>query len=164
MAYAKTESFGRVIRERRLQLDLTREDVAQRIKTSVPYIGHLEVGRRHPSRKTVVELSDTLGLDARDLFLLANPKVGSLVSEYQKSGGTSAWNAFVKDIRLSKIHNITDQEMETLSWVAKMVDVQGPYDFVFVLNALRQTLARISYQLRKRSAGRVLDSKVRHFG
>ena len=102
MADAKTRSFGRVIRERRRQLDLTQEEVAQRIKTTGPYITHLETGKRHPSRKVVVKLSDALGLDAGELFLLANPKVGSLISEQQKSDGTSAWDAFVGDKRRAR--------------------------------------------------------------
>ena len=70
MADAKTRSIGRVIRERRRQLDLTQEEVAQRIKTTGPYITHLETGKRLPSLKVVVKLSDALGLDAGELFLL----------------------------------------------------------------------------------------------
>ena len=140
MADAKTGSFGRVIRERRRRLDLTQEEVARRIKTSVPYIGHLEAGKRHPSRQVVVKLSAALGFDAGDLFLLANPKVGSLISEQLKSDRTPAWDAFVKDVRLRKIHNITDQEMENLSLVAKMGEVRDPRDFIFILNTIRQAL------------------------
>ena len=42
MARIKERNFGQVIRERRRQLDLTQEEVARRIKTSTPYVGHLE--------------------------------------------------------------------------------------------------------------------------
>jgi transcriptional regulator with XRE-family HTH domain len=94
MAIARSRSFGRVIRERRRQLDLTQEQLARHIKTSVPYIGHLEAGKRHPSGQVIVRLADALGLDARDLFLLANPKVSSLISERQESDVPSAWNVF----------------------------------------------------------------------
>jgi DNA-binding XRE family transcriptional regulator len=139
MTAAKTGSFGWVTRERRRQLDLTQEEVAQRIKTSVPYIGHLEAGKRHPSSRVVIRLADTLGLDARELFLLANPRLGSLIAE---PGGTPAWNAFVKDVKLRKIHNITDQEMETLSQVAKMGEVRAPRDFIFILNTIRHALGK----------------------
>ena len=41
-----------------------------------------------------------------------------------------------------EIHNITDEEMKTLSLVAKMGEVQDPRDFVFILNAIRQALGR----------------------
>ena len=142
MAGTKVRSFGRVIRERRRQLELTQEEVAKRIKTSIPYIGHLEAEKRHPSRKVVVKLSDALGLDAGNLFLLANPKVGSIISEQQRPAGVPAWNAFVKDMKLRKIHKITGQEMETLSRVAKLGDVQDPREFIFVLNTIRQALGQ----------------------
>src|SRR5260370_42242237 len=112
MAGGKTRNFANVIRERRRQLDLTQEELARRINASVPYITQLEAAKRHPSRRIVVKLADALGLDARDLFLLANPRVDSLISEQRKSGGSSAaWDAFVKDEELRRIHNITNQEM-----------------------------------------------------
>ncbi len=142
MADAKTRSFGRVIRERRRQLDLTQEEVAQRIKTTGPYIAHLETGKRHPSRRVVVKLSDALQLEVRDLFLLANPKVGSLISEQEKPDRASAWDAFVGDKGARKIHNITDQEMETLSRVAKMGEVRDPRDFIFILTTIRLALGQ----------------------
>jgi DNA-binding XRE family transcriptional regulator len=142
MADPKSRSFGRVIRERRRQLDLTQEEVARRIKASGSYVAHLETGKRHPSRQVVVKLTDVLGLDARELFLLANPKVGPLISEQVKSDGTSAWDAFVGDEKLRKVHNITDQEMAALSKVAMMGRVRSPRDFVFILNAIRQALGR----------------------
>jgi hypothetical protein len=73
---------------------------------------------------------------------LANPKVGPIISEQQKADATPAWTAFVKDVRLRKVHNITDQEMENLSQVAKMGEVQGPRDFIFILNTIRQALGQ----------------------
>jgi transcriptional regulator with XRE-family HTH domain len=140
MAGAKMGSFGRVIRERRRQLNLTQEEVAQRIKTSVPYIGHLEAAKRHPSQKVVVKLANVLGLNPSDLFFLANPGTRVLISEQPKSTGLPAWDAFVKDVRVRKIHNITDQEVELLSQVAKMGEVRDPRDFIFILTTIRQAL------------------------
>ena len=142
MVAAKTGSFGRLIRERRQQLDLTQQNVAQRIKTSIPYVAHLESGKRHPSEQVVVRLANALSLDARDLFLLANPKASFLIFENQKPDITLAWDVFVKDLKLRKIHNITDQEMETLSQVSKMGEVRAPRDFLFILNTIRQALGR----------------------
>jgi transcriptional regulator with XRE-family HTH domain len=142
MAAVKTQSFGRVIRERRRQLELTQEDVARRINTSVPYVGHLEAGKRHPSQKIVLKLAKALGLDGRDLFLLVNPKVGSLISEPHKPNLTSAWDAFVKDLKVRKIHHISEEEMEILSHVAMMGPVRSARDFLFILNAIRQALGR----------------------
>ncbi len=76
MSRKKESTFGQVIRERRRQLDMTQQEVARRIKTSTPYIGHLEGGKRHPSERVVSRLAEVLGLERRELFLLANQKSG----------------------------------------------------------------------------------------
>ncbi|MGH7986111.1 MAG: helix-turn-helix domain-containing protein, partial [Candidatus Binataceae bacterium] len=61
MARRKERTFGQVIRERRRQLDLTQQEVARQIKTSTPYVGHLESGKRHPSDKVLSRLAEVLG-------------------------------------------------------------------------------------------------------
>jgi transcriptional regulator with XRE-family HTH domain len=137
-----TRAFGQVIRERRRQLDLTQEEVAHRIKTSVPYFAYLESAKRHPSEKVVVRLAEALGLDPRELFLLANPRIRVLLSQHPRSEGTSAWDSFAKDQTLLKLHNVTDEEMQTLSQVAMMGEVRSSRDFLFILNTIRQSLCR----------------------
>jgi transcriptional regulator with XRE-family HTH domain len=137
-----TERFGNTIRERRRQLDLTQEDVARRIGTSVPYIGHLEAGKRHPSEKVVLKLAKVLGLDARELFFLANPETKVLVSPKPGSGEASAWEMFSKDTKLRKVYNISDPEMQVLSQVGMMGAVRSPRDFIFILNTIRHALAK----------------------
>ena len=142
MAKIGVRTFANVIRERRRHLDLTQEEVARRIDTSVPNVGLLEAGRRHPSAKVVTKLADVLGLDPRDLFLLANPTAKTLVSPPVDSNTPSAWAAFSEDENMRKIHSITDREMETLSQVALMGDVRSSRDFVFILNTIRQALGK----------------------
>jgi DNA-binding XRE family transcriptional regulator len=56
-------TFGQVIRERRILLALIQQEVASRIGTSTVYVGHLESGKRHPSDKILIRLSEVLGLD-----------------------------------------------------------------------------------------------------
>jgi DNA-binding XRE family transcriptional regulator len=141
MAGTKVRNFANVIRERRRQLDLTQEDLARRIKTSVPYIGHLEAAKRHPSENVIAKLANVLGLDLRELFFLANPATRVLISEQPMSNRASAWDAFVTDEKLRETHNITDQELAVLAKVAMMGDVRSPRDFVFILNSIRQALA-----------------------
>ena len=142
MAKLRTRNFGQVIRERRRQLDLTQEEVARRIITSTPYIGHLESGKRHPSEKVVTKLADVLGLDRRELFFLANPGAKALLAQQTQPSASSAWDEFRKDERLRRIHNISGEEMEMLSHVALMGDVRSWRDFVYILNTIRQALGR----------------------
>jgi transcriptional regulator with XRE-family HTH domain len=137
-----TQSFGQVIRERRRKLDLTQQELARRIETSVPYIALLETGARHPSDKVVRKLAQALALNPRELFFLANPETKALMSQEQKTTETSAWDAFVKDESLRNLHDITDQEMQTLSQVALMGEVRSSRDFLFILNTVRQAFGR----------------------
>ena len=142
MALITTRSFGQVIRERRRKLDLTQQELARRIEMSMPYVALLETGARHPSDKVVVKLAEALALDPRELFFLANPETKELVSKEQRSSEASAWDGFVKDENLRKVHDITDQEMQTLSQVAMMGEARSSRDFLFILNTIRQAFGQ----------------------
>jgi transcriptional regulator with XRE-family HTH domain len=141
MARIKERSFGQVIRERRRQLDLTQEEVAGRIKTSTPYVGHLESGKRHPSDKILTRLAEVLGLDRRELFFLANPRAQALLSEV-KTPAESPWDDFKSNEQLRRIHNITSGEMEMLSRVALLGEVSSPRDFIYILNTVRHAVGK----------------------
>ena len=138
----KPNAFAQRIRARRRALDLTQEEVAHRMGTSTPYVGHLESAKRHPSEKIVVKLADILGIDRAELFLLANPQAEAIISESVKASDTSAWNEFRQDGRLQRLHNITSEEMSVLSRLALMGNVRSSRDFLFVLNTIRQAIGR----------------------
>src|SRR5437867_154532 len=86
------KSFGRVIEDRRHELGLTQEVVAKKVGVKANYIGYLERGMRHPSQKVVERLSGALKLDPQELYLLANPRVRSLLGKKAapSAGPTSA--------------------------------------------------------------------------
>lgn len=73
MAKGEERNFGQVIRDRRRRLGLSQQEIARRIKTSIPYLGHLESGKRSPSDKVLRRLAQVLELDRRELFILAYP-------------------------------------------------------------------------------------------
>jgi transcriptional regulator with XRE-family HTH domain len=135
-------AFGRLLRDRRRKLELTQQEVARLIKTSTPYIGHLEAGKRHPSEKTVIRLAEVLGLDRRELFFLANPSALELVRDEKALGHRSAWEAFRRDEKLRRVHNVTGPEMELLQHVTEMGEVSSPRDFVYILHTVRHALGR----------------------
>jgi transcriptional regulator with XRE-family HTH domain len=122
-------------------MDLTQEEVSARVGISTPYIGHLESGKRHPSDKIVTKLAEVLGLGNRELFFLANPHAEALVSEPAAATGSS-WEQFQKDGKLRRIHNISNVEMEILSHVALMGDVQNPRDLIYILTTIRHAVGR----------------------
>jgi transcriptional regulator with XRE-family HTH domain len=131
-----------VIRDRRRQLDLTQQEIARRIKTSTPYVGHLESSKRHPSDKVLSRLAEVLGLDRRELFFLANPRAVELLRPTETDHKKSAWEEFRKDERIRRAHNITSDEMELLSTVALMGEIHSPRDFIYILHTIRHALGR----------------------
>lgn len=142
MARMKPRDFGTVVRERRRQLDLTQEEVARRIKTSTPYIGHLESGKRHPSGKVIGRLAQVLQLGERDLYLLANPAAMRLLGPKAINHGKSAWDEFRQDVRLHRALRIERDEMNLLAKVAAMGHAAHARDFVYILNTIRYALGR----------------------
>ena len=142
MPKQKERTFGVVIRDRRRQLDLTQEEVARRIKTSTPYVGHLESGKRHPSDKIVSRLAEVLGLDRRELFFLANPRAQALLSPQEETPANSAWEEFRRNEQIRRLHNVSNEEMEALNRVALMGEVRSQKDFIYILNTIRQALGR----------------------
>jgi transcriptional regulator with XRE-family HTH domain len=142
MARPKERTFGQVIRERRRQLDLTQEEVARRIRTSTPYVGHLESAKRHPSDKIVTRLAEVLGLDRRELFFLANPRAQALLTPEPDKTTKSAWDDFKRNEQIRRLHHITEEEMEMLGRVALLGEVRSPRDFIYILNTVRHAVGR----------------------
>lgn len=139
---AAGRGLGELIRRQRRQLDLTQQELASRIGTSVPYIGHLETGKRRPSDKVVTKLAETLRMDPRELYLLANPATKDLVSAPAAPDSASTWELFLKDQRLRQTYNITAEEIETLSQVAMLGEVRSSLDYLYILNTIRQALGK----------------------
>ncbi len=137
----KDSRFGDLIRSKRREMDLTQVEVAARIGISTPYIGHLESGKRHPSDKIVKKFAEVLGINNRELFFLANPHAEALISE-PVAGPGSSWEQFQKDEKLRRIHNISNAEMEILSQVALMGDLQNPRDLIYILATIRHAVGR----------------------
>jgi transcriptional regulator with XRE-family HTH domain len=143
MSKTKQPNFGNLIRTRRRELDLTQDEVAARIKASTPYVGHLESGKRHPSNKIVKRLAEVLGLDMRELFFLANPHTEALLTDPVKTESSdSAWEQFRKNEQLRRAHNVSNNEMEMLSQVALLGDVQSPRDLIYILNTIRHAVGK----------------------
>jgi transcriptional regulator with XRE-family HTH domain len=138
----EANAFAQFIRSRRRSLDLTQEEIARRIGTTTPYVGHLESAKRHPSEKVVVKLADALGVDRAELFLLANPQAEAIISQQAKSLPDSPWEEFRKDKRMQRIHNITPEELNLLSRVDMMGRVRSSRDFIFILNTIRHSFGR----------------------
>src|SRR5580700_11857572 len=123
--------FGQMIRDRRRQLELTQEELARRILTSTPYIGHIESGKRHPSDEILTRMADVLGFDRREFFFVANPNARAMLTPKPQPTGGSAWDEFRKDQQMHQLHQINSRELEMLSQVAMMGEVRSSRDFIY---------------------------------
>jgi hypothetical protein len=107
-------------------------------------MGHVESGRRRPTNLIVMSLAKVLGLDNRELFFLANPQIDALLSaeSHRAAGVVSAWDQFRNDERLRRIHNVSKEEMELLSQVARLGEIHSTRDLIYILNTVRHALGR----------------------
>lgn len=55
-------ALGKRIREERLKLNLTQEQLAEKINVSTTYIGFIERGDRSPTLSTLTHLANVLGV------------------------------------------------------------------------------------------------------
>lgn len=77
------ELLGRRIRDERLLLRLTIEQLAEKVDKSTNYIGQIERNDGKPSLETVVAIANALGTSVDDLLKdsLASEKRDSLIQE-----------------------------------------------------------------------------------
>jgi ribosomal protein S10 len=73
----------------------------------------------------------------------SNPmKVNTVVEPGTAEGSVSAWDQFRQNDHLRRIHNVSNDEMNMLSQVALLGEVQSPRDLVFILNTVRHAVGR----------------------
>ena len=60
--------FAKVLKEKRLEAELTQEALAERAKLSTRYISRLECGNQQPNYKYLLAISAALGMRASELL------------------------------------------------------------------------------------------------
>jgi transcriptional regulator with XRE-family HTH domain len=60
--------MGQRVRERRLELGLTQQELADLCGLHRSYIGEIEIGRRNPTLRSIVKLARALQVDVVDLL------------------------------------------------------------------------------------------------
>jgi transcriptional regulator with XRE-family HTH domain len=134
------KNFGRVIEDRRHTLKLTQEMVAKKVGVKANYIGYLERGMRHPSQKVVERLSGALKLDPQDLYLLANPRVRSLLGKAKSPSAAepSTWQKFLRDTAMQQKQGLSSREQEALAQLRQADKVDSVAGVQKIVKALRK--------------------------
>lgn len=60
--------LGNKVKKCRKQVNLTQQELAERVKLSTKYIQFIENGKRKPSLKTIYKIARALGVKVQDLF------------------------------------------------------------------------------------------------
>jgi len=68
---AKGKDFGRLIRQQRIMIPLTLQELAVRSGVSQSHLGRMERGERFPSARILQKIAKPLDLDVNELFILA---------------------------------------------------------------------------------------------
>jgi transcriptional regulator with XRE-family HTH domain len=137
------KTLGSVVKEGRDGARMTQRELASAIGVKASHVAYIENGHRKPSISLINRLSETLGLDARELLVLAHPEAKQIIDGARPSAkrGEGAWQRFVSNRALIRRHAITPGELKILKQVAMLEHVAHPGHFVFILNAIRQAAA-----------------------
>jgi transcriptional regulator with XRE-family HTH domain len=139
------KTLGSIIRDAREAQRLTQRGLAELAGVKASHIAYIENGFRRPSLSLLRRLADALGLNPREMLLLAHPEakylIGDASVEEQNRKG-DVWQRFASNRALLRRHNVTPAELRVLKQVSLLQDVASPGHFFFVLNSIRQSAER----------------------
>src|SRR5271167_1941593 len=118
-------TLGSVVKEARDGARMTQRGLATAIGVKASHIAYIENGHRKPSIALINRLSETLGLDAKELLVLAHPEVKQIVEGDRPPAkkGDGAWPRFASNQALLRRHAITKGELKILKQVAMLETV-----------------------------------------
>jgi len=124
---------------------MTQRELAAAVGIKASHIAYIENGHRRPSIALINRLSKTLGLDAKELLVLAHPEAKQIVDRALPASkrGDGAWQRFVSNQALLRRHAVTKGELKILKQVAMLETVADPGHFIFILNAIRQAAVQL---------------------
>lgn len=140
------KSFGDYIRDRRIELRLTQQDVARKARVSQNFVAYLENGHRKPSTPMIRKLSEALGLPSDKLYFLARDEELQGVILFDAKEGqlhsdlSPILKALKNDRDLRDRHRISDEDIAMLAAIRGRGDIKTKEDYVFVLMSIRQVM------------------------
>jgi len=138
-------TLGSVVKAAHDEARMTQRDLAKEVGIKASHVAYIENARRRPSISLINRLSETLGLDAKELLVLAHPEVKQIVDGDRPPAkkGDGAWQRFASNQALLRRHTITKGELKILKQIAMLETVAHPGHFIFILNAIRQASVRL---------------------
>ncbi len=78
-------TLGSVVKEARDGARMTQRELAAAIGVKASHIAYIENGRRKPSISLLTRLRETLGLDGKEILILAHPEAKQLLDSARPS-------------------------------------------------------------------------------
>lgn len=134
--------FPALIYERRRELKLTQDEVAQKIGVHANYIGYLEKGVRRPSNKTLTALCRLMNLDRRKVLLTLRPLFKDVVIGANEAPGGITFSPELEELRRDtstrRKHRISDEDIRNLTVLTLFGSVREKSGYVRFLNMMRE--------------------------
>ena len=138
------ETFGKVLKEARLALGSSQQDLARKLGVRASHVGYLEQGRRRPSLTLLNALADTLGVDKERLFLLSHPEAKEPDQETARESAPTQGSQCLAGVACGQSGADPQQcdPQRAQSAVAYRIarHVLKPRDYLFILNCIRQAV------------------------
>jgi len=134
--------LGRLIRQKRKELQLTQRALAARLGVEASHVAYLESGKRKPSLTLMARLESALGVSRQQIFLLSHPESAAVVNlsdrPVQRSAPIDGWRQLVTDRAFMKRHQITPREMKALKELNLLGYVLSRHQVLAILTMIRE--------------------------
>jgi transcriptional regulator with XRE-family HTH domain len=136
------QTLGQMLRQRRQALQLSQRELAAKVGVKATRIACLELDRCRPSLSLLGRIADALEMEREPLFELshcaAKPSVDTRRKTSPAKSRDRVWHGFVSNRQMLARHDVTGQELKTLSQVNLHGKITAPRNFLFILNSIRE--------------------------
>ena len=134
-------NFGDYIRKKRLELDLTQSEMADKLGISQNFVAYIEKNERNPSKDVIKKLADLFSVPTDKLYLMANPDLEKIFKKNPVNGQLPLPPLLKKlqsDPDLRRKYSIQDEDISMLNSLQPRGQIQRVEDYVFLLMTIRQ--------------------------
>lgn len=127
--------FGRLIKERRRQLNITLESLAETVELTKSFLSDIENDKTSPSVASLVRLCDALGLSVGDLF---NSTASTVVRENERPkvnfGGTGVTDHLLTASNSARLQALWTEIAPKGTGGEKLYSLRADEEFIHVLS------------------------------
>ncbi len=98
MTINSTNDLGRMLKQRRLMLPMTLQELSRSADVSASHLGRIERGERYPSARVLRRLSKPLGLTESELFSFAGYLSSESVSTVESKAAIGRLDPYVASV------------------------------------------------------------------